>query len=343
MGQEQATLFETLSTSWDEQSEEEPAGQESVEQTPAEQEPVEQESPLEGDQDLPTKQEDVASRKEKDPSERPSSWSKETGGLWDKLQSGTPLSNEERVQLQRQIHKREADFASGVHQYKTQADQYKAQVEETRVLKEAIAPFMGELQAAGIHPATWVQNLGHAHMTLVKGTDQQRLDMFVKLVNDYKVPLQALLGGQEPDQQVLEYNRQLQRLRQQTEQQYQDLNGWRQQQETIAVQNEVQRFMSDPSNVYASDDDVKLEMARLLEHKVAVNLPDAYKMAIRLVDRVVNLENEKLRSSVQAGSVVTRAKSAAVSPKSVSPRGSPAPNNDLRSTLSDAWDGTDKV
>ena len=107
---------------------------------------------------------------------RPTTWKKEYLPLWDKLDKGEALSQDEARSLLNYNVQRENEFKKGVSAYKAEAD-------NARSLSEAIAPFVPELQKNGIHPAAWINNLGRAHMILSQAPYQQKVELFNKLAH----------------------------------------------------------------------------------------------------------------------------------------------------------------
>lgn len=264
--------------------------------------------------------------------QRPTTWKKEYLPLWDKLQSGQQLTQDEAVKFLQYANQRENEYKTGVSTYKGEAENAKA-------LQEAIAPFIPDLNKHGIHPAAWINNLGRAHQTLALGNDQQRLDAFVKLANDYKVPLQALLGGQEPDQQVTAHRQELARLQEQIDK----LSNWTENEKQTRLMSEIERVKSDVEH-FPHFDQVRGTMAQLLESGLAPNLEMAYAKAVRMQDDVWQIEQERLLNSAKAEASkttqVAKAKAAAVSVKSATPSSTVTGQGtkDRRSLLESSFD-----
>lgn len=272
------------------------------------------------------------SEKEAPALQRPTTWKKEYLPIWDKLQTGQPLTQEEATKFLQYANQRESEYKTGVSTYKGEA-------ENARALQEAIAPFIPDLQRNGIHPAAWINNLGRAHQTLALGNDQQRLDAFVKLANDYNVPLQALLGGQQPDQQVTATMQELSALRQRVDK----VNSWAENQKQTELMSKINEVQNDAEH-YPHFDAVRETMAQLLEFGFAPDLKTAYAKAVRMQDDVWETEQERLLSAARAESAksqqVAKAKAAAVSIKSTTPSGTAARHSakDRRSSLESAFE-----
>jgi len=267
-------------------------------------------------QDEQESEESVEEPQEYTPSvARPTTWKKEYLPLWDKLDKGEGLSQDEARSLLNYNVQRENEFKKGVSAYKAEAD-------NARSLTEAIAPFVPELQKNGIHPAAWINNLGRAHMILSQAPYQQKVELFNKLAQDYGIDINSAYSGenttQYQDPQAFALQQQIQQLQQQVQQ----VGSWKEQQEQGVLMNEIQRFSSDVDK-HPHFEAVREQMAQLLENGLANDLETAYAKAVRLNDEVWQSEQNKLLQNAtnQASQAqrVAKAKAAAVSPKSVTP------------------------
>ena len=262
---------------------------------------------------------------------RPTTWKKEYVEIWDKMEKGEPLKKEDFTKFAEYANQREAEYKRGVSAYKAEAD-------NARTLTEAIGPFIPELQAQGIHPAAWINNLGRAHYTLANGTYDQKIQAFNRLAQDYGIQLNQD-SLQMPEQQYVDpYQQQLMQQLQATQQQVQQLSAIREQEENARLNQEIQRVSSNKER-FPHFEMVREDMAQLLERGLAQDLESAYAKAVRMNDEAYKLEQEKLlkSASTQASKAqqVAKAKATAVSPKSVTPSGqvSKADAKDRRSML----------
>ena len=248
---------------------------------------------------------------------RPTTWKKEYVEVWNKMQEGKPLDKAEFAKFAEYANQREAEYKKGVSAYKAEAD-------NARVLTEAIGPFIPELQAQGIHPAAWINNLGRAHVMLTKAPYEQKVQMFHRLAQDYGIQLNSD-SLQMPEQAYVDpYQQQLMQQLQATQQQVQQLSAIREQEENARLTQEISRVSSDKER-FPHFEMVREDMAQLLERGLAPNLETAYAKAVRMNDEAYKLEQEKLlkSASTQASKAqqVAKAKATAVSPKSVTPSG----------------------
>jgi len=248
---------------------------------------------------------------------RPTTWKKEYRDVWDKMAGGKPLDKEEFAKFAEYANQREAEYKKGVSAYKGEAD-------NARQLTEAIGQFAPELQAQGIHPVAWINNLGRAHMVLSKAPYDQKVQMFHRLAQDYGIQLNSD-SLQMPEQAYVDpYQQQLMQQLQATQQQVQQLSAIREQEENARLSNEISRVSSDKER-FPHFEMVREDMAQLLERGLAPNLETAYAKAVRMNDEAFKLEQEKLLKSAgtQASKAqqVAKAKATAVSPRSVTPSG----------------------
>lgn len=203
---------------------------------------------------------------------RPSTWKKDHWESFDKLASENPA-------LAEYINQRESEYAKGVSTYKQEA-------ERAREIYGALEPFMPDLQANGIAPAQWISNLGRAHQTLALGSPQQKLQMFQKLAQDYRVPLQALMPQQTadgqpmaaPQQDFLQYVNPLYEQVNQLQGQLRTYQTQQEQQRQAEIQAEIERFKADKPHF----EQVRDTMSGLLQSGLAQDLDRAYKAAVRM-------------------------------------------------------------
>jgi len=243
---------------------------------------------------------------------RPTTWKKEYKEIWDKMEKGEQINRDDFVKFAQYANQRESEYQRGVSTYKAEAD-------EAKQLKEAIIPFVPELQKQGINPATWINNLGRAHMVLSSAPQEQKVQMFQKLASDYGIQLNNM--GQV--QQLDPYAQQLMNQLQSVNQEVSVIKSRFAQEENNRLMGEIESFKSGGNAPHFEL--VREEMAQLLELGKAQDLKTAYKLAVRINDEAWALEQEKLISGAKQqaskANQVAKAKAAAVSPRSVTPSG----------------------
>ena len=240
--------------------------------------------------------------------QRPSTWKKEHWERFDKLEP----------ELRSYILQRETEYKAGLAAYN-------AEVKAAQGLRQAIEPFLPELQRHNVDPAVWIRNLGNAHQTLALGSPQAKLQVFARLAQDYGVPLQYLVPNAQG--QVAQMDPTVQYLAQNLQglqQQWQQFQTQRQQQEQQSIQESIREFAADAKE-HPHFETVRESMAALLSSGMAQNLQQAYDKAIWMAPEVrtavlaAQQQQEQTARVEQARSAASKARAQAVSPRSASP------------------------
>lgn len=152
---------------------------------------------------------------------------------------------------------------------------YRQKAQYGHEFEQALQPYMQTIQQFGVHPAVAAKQLFAADHALRYGSMQEKQQMMMKIAQDYRVDLNF-----DPSQ-LPQVDPNVSRL----EQQVQQLQSWIQQQnqaveerEAQTLNSEISRFASDPANTYFEQ--VRGEMAGLLQAGIASDLKDAYEKAI---------------------------------------------------------------
>jgi hypothetical protein len=259
---------------------------------------------------------------------RPSTWKKDYWGHWDQID---PSLAEYLVQ-------REGEFAKGV-------STYKQEWESAKPLIEAMAPFQQVLQQHNIQPAQWISNLGNAHQKLAMGSPQEKLGMFVKLAQDYQVPLDGLFTQGQDGKVYLNANLQAPQQPQMSQSEIDRILESKLTQWEIA--RELQAFQSNKEK-YPHYEVVRETMAGLLQAGLATDLASAYEAALRhprhsdIFDTEQRLarETEEKRVAEEKRKQAEAARRNTVSVRGATPTASPSGSGakGLRNQLSEAFD-----
>lgn len=267
---------------------------------------------------------------------RPSSWKKEYWEHWDKIDPSVASY----------IAQRESEYAKGVSTYKSEWDR-------VQPMAQAMAQFEPLLQQHNIRPDTWITNLGNAHKSLALGTPEQKASMFVKLAQDYQIPIESLfVQGQDGK---LYFNPQIQPhqpAQQQQQAQQPDVRELvRQELLEHQTKSEIQNFVSatgsdgQPKHPYFED--VRETMERLLAANLATDLEDAYNQALALPRhaeltaqiRAQEAKAEADRNAAERAKQVARARGNTISPKTSTPTVSGADRpKGVRASIEAAYD-----
>jgi len=192
-------------------------------------------------------------------------------------QSWTPKARERwsaiPADIRQEIVRREEASVAGVRQLQEQFAPY-------RQFADNLAPFINEAMQNRVDPAGYINNVLSAERGLRMGTDEQRFEALVRIADAYNIPLRKALNelaGSEvippaPQQMQLppEIQRELMEARQ-FRQQYES----QQQQQGEEMSPELKEFSS-KSEFF---EDVRLDMADLIEQGLATDLQDAYDQA----------------------------------------------------------------
>lgn len=246
---------------------------------------------------------------------RPSTWKKEYWPLYDKLAGGQSLTPEEARKLAEYTNERENQFKAGVSTYKAEADRAKE-------VWDAIAPFTPDLQKYNIAPGKWIASLASAHKVLAFGSPAEKAQMVSRLAAEYQVPLDQLGAPPQIDPQMKWMADQVAALQGKISH-YDSLHQQREQQQLTDMVTRV-RDERDQSGrpLRPHFETVREQMAGLLSSGFAQSLEDAYTKAVRLNDDLFREQTAQFApQGAQAAAVVAKAKAAAISPKSASPRG----------------------
>jgi hypothetical protein len=260
---------------------------------------------------------------------RPSSWKKDYWDHWEKLDP----------KLAEYINQREGEYAKGV-------STYKQEWEKAKPFIDAVAPFQQELQQYGIDPAQQIARYFQIHKTFANGSPQEKLSAFMRLANEYQVPVQQMfVQGQDGR---IYFNDQLQQAQQQQQGQQQQPQDVRKLvQEALTEQTMTQQIaaMRADTKGYPHFESLREEMAGLLQAGLAQDLQSAYTKALRMHDDLFAQEQEAKRKADEAErqeqqrKAVAAARQNQVSPKSATPASAgKGQAKGLRAALESAYD-----
>lgn len=157
-------------------------------------------------------------------------------------------------------------------------EQFRGKAQFGEAMERVIAPYMPVIQQAGVTPDQAVAHLLRAETALRTGTPEQKQQYFAQLARDYGVDLgqTAEFAANQPQvpQEVYAMQQELQQMRAFVQQQ----NQAREWQEREQLNSDIARFASDPAHTHFEE--VRSEMAGLLQAGLAPDLKSAYEMAI---------------------------------------------------------------
>ncbi len=262
--------------------------------------------------------------------QRPSSWKKDYWDHWEKLDPS----------VAEYINQREGEYAKGVSTYKTEFDRLKP-------LDEAMQEFLPTLQQFNMAPAAFISNMGRMYKELGTGSPEQRLSVFMKIAQDFQVPVQNLF--QQGQDGRIYFNPQVKAYQPpQAAQQQPDV---RQTVQEILAQERTHQtiaaFEAEAPQKYPHYDAVKQTMIGLLQAELATDLPDAYAQALALprhseIARSIKAQEEAeviRKAAEEKAKAVARAKANVISPRTSTPTVSQGEKpKGVRPAIEDAWD-----
>lgn len=182
--------------------------------------------------------------------------------------------------VQKHIIERENQFHKGL-------DQYREAANFAKNIDRAISPYKEYLGQLGVSPDVAFQNLLKTEKTLRTGSQAEKVEMFHKLAHDYGLPIEVLANTSYDPQQA--------RLKSELafyQDQLKASQDFRQSQEDAQLSQIIGEF----GQQHEYFDDLREDMAQLLEAGIAKDLDDAYAKAVRLNQGVF----EKMQAKQQA-------------------------------------------
>ena len=172
---------------------------------------------------------------------------------------------------------RDARYHNGLRQLKE-----RAQIADT--FADALSPHADYLQALQVSPQDFIPSLVNAEKMLRLGSMEQKVNMVQRLLNDYPIPVEAVTNTP--------FDPRLAQLQQEIEYRDRYINNVQR-----ASQSSEQQQLQEGIAQWAQDkeyfEEVRSDMAFLIESGKAADLDSAYKMALRL--------NESVFEKTQAG------------------------------------------
>ena len=176
--------------------------------------------------------------------------------------------------LQKEVLKREKDYAQGINKY---ADAAKT----ADAYDQVIAPYKAMIAAEGSNPVQAIASLFNSAYQLRTGTPEQKAQLILSLAQQYGADLSQISPQDETDEYVdpdiVALKNEIASLKQTTQSQVQA----QQNQQIIGYQQQIEAFASDPKNEHF--DKVRDTMSTLLTSGSASNLDEAYEKSLYLV------------------------------------------------------------
>ena len=191
----------------------------------------------------------------------PQSWSPAAREKWNQIPDD----------LRKEIIRREEAAAVGVRQLN---ERFAPAVK----FVESLGPILQEARNAGIEPTGYISSVMQTEHALRTADTKGKFNVLLSLADQYGVPLREIINasvGQEVLQKGAQPGQQQMALPPELVQELEENRRWRREQEGSRVQSEIVSF----SNGKEFFEDVRGQMADLLQSGVAEDLNDAYDKA----------------------------------------------------------------
>lgn len=190
-------------------------------------------------------------------------------------QSWSPAAREKWSQipddLRKEIIRREEAAAVGVRQLN---ERFAPAVK----FVESLGPILQEARDSGVDPTGYISSVMQTERALRTADTKGKFNVLLSLADQYGVPLREIINasvGQEVLQKGVQPGQPQMTLPPELVRELEESRRWRQEQEGSRVQSEIASF----SNGKEFFEDVRGQMADLLQSGVAANLDDAYDKA----------------------------------------------------------------
>lgn len=240
----------------------------------------------------------------------PSSYKPEYKPLFDEL-----AGNEKYMPILDEIERRETEYGKGLEPYKESANFAQA-------IRKVIQPYEQTMRALNVTPEVAVEKLLQADAILRHSPPEQKQAYLMQLAQEYGI---QIAGPDGEPQQVDPYVQALWQQQQQTNQVLQQFMTAQQQSEMASATKSVEEF----KKTHEFMEEVRAEMADLIDKGLAKGLDDAYDRAIwsnpAIRGRVLAKQqtDTEAKRKEDARKTTAAAKSAAVQIK-----GAPSTGND---------------
>ena len=239
-----------------EQDEREPEDQ--IEQEEELDEEVEVPEPEKNEPEEPEVKEPEAAKPEEpegtwSPEKAPTSWSPKVREQWGKLPED----------VRKEIVRREEASVQGVRKLQEE-------FQPVRQFAEQLSPFIQEARHLGADPTQYIANVMVAERQLRSQDPNEKFNALLNIADTYGIPLRQYLGGEQvPTQSAPAIPAAVQ-------QELQAMRQWREQEQAQQLQSQIEEF----SKGAEFFEDVRNDMAVLLESGAAKDLKEAYDKAV---------------------------------------------------------------
>lgn len=250
-----------------------------------EQKPAQDLEKVEGGEQEPAKQEQGTWTEDKPPQ----SWAPQARERWGEIPED----------LRKEIIRREEASVKGI---RSLHDKYSG----LEHFAGHLGDFIQEASTHNVNPGEYIAGVMQAERKLRSGTVEERFAALAEIADSYQIPLRDVINQLSGQEVLPRVQRQAQAaIPPEVQRELQESRQWRQDQ----VNREVQQFAADKNNEFFQD--VKGEMATLLESGIAKDIPDAYRRACAMNENVSKVLTERASKKASGGDLKDRQAAAA--------------------------------
>jgi len=243
----------------------------------------------------------------------PKSWKQDYHSHWSAL----------NPDVRKYIHEREKQALDGLMQYKTQVDSW----------NQTLSPFQQWIEHYGVQPNEVVQRMLNAHLTLLHGPADKKLEFARAMLKDYGLeqllPQQPGAQGSPPPDATAAVQQLLQPIAQKVQQLEQMTVG----EQRAQLTKQVDAFLADPKNEFANE--LIPDMVKLIDRGLASDLQSAYDQACRLNETVAQ---KVIQRQIEAATKPARPGQRNVTSSPVPPAPTATAARSIEEDMSDFYD-----
>ena len=217
-------------------------------------------------------------------------------------QSWTPAARERWGEipedLRKEIVRREEAAVNGLRKFQEQ-------FEPIRRVADGLSPFIQEASGFGVEPVDYIANVMNTERVLRTADVKGKFQAIMNIADQYGVPLREIIN-ESVGEKVFQPQQQAQ-IPQEVQRQLEEMRAWQERQTTERHMQEIRQFATTKEFF----NDVKDDMAILLDSGRASSLADAYDQAIWLNPAVRDVLLKRQTGQVQENQEQQRRQAAA--------------------------------
>ena len=267
MSEENESLHDEISALWKEAAEENPeveVKEEVAEVKRPEVEPV-KEPEAKGEPEV-SLEVDPEKEEVKEPllnqDKAPSGWGPKARERWSEIPED----------LRGEILRREEASAKGVRQLQEE-------VAPMRSFVQTLSPFINEAVQNAQNPAEYIGRVMVTERVLRTGSPDQKFEALLGIADQYGLPLREIINKSVGEEVLKTPSQQQYQLPPEVQRELQEARQWRESQTQRSGEDELAKFIKTGPEFF---EDVRNDMANLIEARIATDLQDAYDKACKL-------------------------------------------------------------